>query len=79
MTYLKYIMFDIGGKKYPIIFPQTIQHKQISIHDVEPVSAGICMHIDGKWSVAGESVTLRLSSNKEDATIIQEDIDSANI
>jgi hypothetical protein len=84
---LKYIMFDMGGLKVPVLFPNILQHSDVA-HGRKVVSAGE-VKLSGadepdpnasvivnavKATVFGESFTLGVKSSPEDAEIIEREI-----
>lgn len=63
---MKYIMTK---HLEPIIFPDSIQHDTFEF--LQPISAGFVSIMDGKVSIYGESVTLRLKNDISDKFIIE--------
>lgn len=59
----KYIKLNMTGNF--IFFPMHIQHSEFNY--LKPVSAGFCYFKDNKIDCFGESVSLKLSSLKEDS------------
>jgi hypothetical protein len=70
----KYIVFERGGLEYPVLFPNHfVQHKEVQTCD-KLVSAGF-FAIDGEdVFVSGQSISLKLSSRKEDADLIKKQL-----
>lgn len=76
---MKYIVFEVPDlPPTPVIFPDHIAHSDISMTMRKekawlPVSAGFMGHIDamGYFWASGESISLKLKSNPNDATLIQ--------
>jgi len=74
---LKYVMLN---GCYPVLFPQAVVHRDVadSIGGRKVTSAGFCQLVAGKVEVWGESISLRLSSQKEDASFIERAIKELN-
>ncbi len=71
----KYVIFESAefGLEYPVLLPgenHFINHKDITIWRNKPVSAGFFSISPDKISIWGESISLKLKSRPEDATII---------
>jgi hypothetical protein len=68
---MKYIIFD---DIFPVIFNEAISHNSIIINGMRPTSAGFVNinSIENELSVKtyGESISLGISSKKEDKDII---------
>jgi hypothetical protein len=68
---MKYVMLRRGGYRFPVLFPDAIEHSQFEGADI--VSAGFFSVMDsGDVSTFGESKSLKgLKPKKGDAAIIQ--------
>ena len=66
---MKYVMLRRGAYRFPVVFPDMIEHSQFSGADV--VSAGFVSLARGKASVHGESKSLNMKPKKGDAVIIE--------
>ena len=71
----KYIVFKCGGEETPVVFPESIQHKEMVLktewEECCPVSAAYFSVIGGKVEVFGFSKSLDLKPRPEDANLIQ--------
>jgi len=71
---MKYIMFEFAGMRWPVLFPEMITHKDISIPIIgrfagfQAVSAGFCNRYG---EVFGQAVSLDVKSDPADAAIIK--------
>ena len=74
MAHCKYIMFDNGYIRIPIIFPDCIKHSDMAaMLDSKlgkPITAGFVTLSDGKIATYGNSISLGLSSDKQEDTIL---------
>ena len=76
MHQCKYIIFRAGGMETPILFPATLQHRDVaekfSEWKWESISAGFVDRDEasGKIRAFGESLTLMLKSRPEDTDLI---------
>lgn len=74
----KYIMLEIGGKRYPVIFPAFLKHKDVAlglsanVFGVSKVaSAGLVDQVE-VHDVHGESTMLGLKSLPEDEVLMDQ-------
>lgn len=69
---MKYIIIDDGLVDTPILFPQWVKHdKMLFDRSVKLLSAGFVQIVGSTVEAYGESVSLKVSSRKEDSEIIQ--------
>ncbi|HEY4414911.1 MAG TPA: hypothetical protein VGO57_04385 [Verrucomicrobiae bacterium] len=67
---LKYLIIKHSGLEAPLIFAPILRH-EIVAGNSNVQSAGFCNCDEtGKWTVSGESVSLKLSARPEDAEIL---------
>ena len=69
----KYVVGFISGYKAAIVFPEYVVHADAS-RCLEPISAGFFYATDDEVIPYGESISLRLKSNPDDARLIGEAI-----
>jgi hypothetical protein len=69
----KYIIFEYGRNRWPLLFPGTCNHEEVARYiRGKPVSAGrISFHADGSFFTYNESESLKLKSSPEDAAFIK--------
>lgn len=70
---MKYIVKEIDGREFPILFEETIDHSRMAkCMGGIVVSAGFCYMDDtnGLW-VQGKSVTLKIGSREDDKFVIK--------
>ncbi len=73
---MKYVTLRRGGYRYPVLFPDAIEHCQFKGADV--VSAGFFSEgVDGTVTVHGKSVSLKLEPKDGDEALIQTFLDGA--
>ena len=75
MSGYKYIMFEIGGQRFPVIFPENFVHQQVATllrhlpGAPQPVSAGFVDALT-VLGTSGDSETLRMKSDPYDRVTI---------
>ena len=67
---MKYVMLRRGRYRFPVVFPDQVEHSQLSGADV--VSAGFCHEgTNGNIAVRGRSVSLNIGPKEGDDAILE--------
>jgi hypothetical protein len=73
----KYIMFDNRLTEHHVMFANHITHSNMAFNlsaAGKPISAGFVRFVNGKLEAYGESISLKLTSRREDTAIINKNI-----
>lgn len=67
---VKYIIVKKGITEVPVLFSEVLLHCEVAGQG-QVTSAGFCQRTaEGKWRVAGKSVSLNLEARPQDAEIL---------
>jgi hypothetical protein len=73
----KYLIVEHFGIELPIIFNPILDHVAVATAFVKICSAGFCVQdLDGKYTVWGKSVGLKISSRPGDEKILNENLEA---
>lgn len=66
---MKYVIISKMATPTPIVFPEYLDHS--TFKDFRVISGGFCKLVDGKVETYGESTTLHIKPDVNDAKFLQ--------
>jgi hypothetical protein len=67
---IKYLIVKKEGVEVPVLFSEVLLHREVAGQG-QVLAAGFCERTaEGKWRVAGRSLSLNLGTRPEDAEIL---------